>query len=569
MSGLSHIFKRESIIAPFLHLRIKMATQKFKKQTTTSLQSFLYTLLYVIAFSLILYLMDKAYAWSNPYFIFEFTSKEFFNKLPILALVISIVPKKNIRIILYLLLITASFFQYIHFSYFGKNIGAIEFYLFKNNIHETLEVFATIWHIIMIPFMIVTIAFVALLVIDRYLAQNSLKYKHGLILLLVVLLGLNLQTYYMTNLKKGKLTQGQSKLLYPTTNRHSARNFFVSANYFLFGILPKKLFATTTQFPILKKPALIHRDVNRTIILVIGESLRFDTFTLNHNTLTPKLQSLKSDTNFFFKKVYSGGTMTKVSVSTLINRLKYPHGLPQIAQENNCLFKLAKENHFSTFFFSGQSRKHLQIIRDLICPKYIDQLIDRDSFATYITPTGYDEDLQRLLEKQDILKPKNFIVLQQRGSHSPYKKQYPKMYDKYTPYENTALHTDATLYQLINYVKTHIENEFFLFYVSDHGELLGEYGKKGHGHLVKEVYEVPFLMYTNSKNEALKAHFRYVRNHYDIANYILSLLGYKADLIKDEDRTIYILNADLDGFSGYGVIEINDSKASKIKIRHY
>jgi len=532
-------------------------------------KSIVYSLVYAILFSFLLLLMDKFYSLSNEYFIFEFTSKEFFNKLLLFGLLLSAIPNKKVRIGIYILTMLFSFSQYIHFEYFGKNIGAIEFYLLGTNLHETMEVFSTMLGMVVTPVSIIIIAFIALLLIDKYIATKAFKYKHGLAILLIGVLALNIQVFYVTNVKRGKLEQSQSKLLYPTINRHSSRNFFVSANYFLFGILPKKLSSSVADYPILEKPSLINRDLNRTVILVIGESLRYDTFSLNDNKLTPKLQSLKGDENFFHKKVYSGGTMTKVSVSTLINRLKYPNGLPQISQEDNCLFKLAKENNFSTSFLSGQTTSQLQIIRDLMCPKYIDTLVDRDNFSTYIVPKGYDEDLQTLVAKLDILKEKSLIVLQHRGSHSPYEKEYPKAYDKYTPYENTALYTDNSLYELIKYVKKNSKNETFLFYVSDHGELLGEDGKKGHGHLRKEVYEVPFLMYTNSKNKKLKEQFKYVRNHYDISNYLLSLLGYKADLIKDEDRTLYILNADLDGFSGYGVIDINSSVESPLEKRRY
>jgi glucan phosphoethanolaminetransferase (alkaline phosphatase superfamily) len=539
-----------------------MVILKYKK-------SIIYNLFYGVLFTLVLLLMDKAYALSNEYFIFKFTSKEFFYKLLPFALLVSIIPKYKVRIAIYLLIIFFSFFQYVHFDYFGKNINAIEFYLFGTNLHETFEVLSTILGMILIPLIISTVAFIYLLLLDKKIATKSFKYKYGLSILLVVLLVLNIQMFYVTNLKKGKLKHSQSKLLYPLTNRHSARNFFVSANYFIFGILPKKLSSSIADYPILEKPIVIESDLNRTVILIIGESLRYDIFSLHNNKLTPKLQSLKSDENFFFKKVYSGGTMTKVSVSTLINRLKYPNSLPQISQEDNCLFKLAKENDFSTYFLSGQTTSHLQIIHDLMCPKYIDKLVDRDDFSKYMKPKGYDEDLQTLMDKMNLLKEKNFIVLQQRGSHSPYEKQYPKEYDKYSPYENTALYTDNSLYNLIKYVKENSKSETFLFYVSDHGELLGENGKKGHGHLVKEVYEVPFLMYTNSKDSTIKEQFKHVRNHYDISNYILSLLGYKADLIKDKDRSIYILNADLDGFSGYGIIDINKSIESAIKIKRY
>ena len=485
-----------------------MVCLKYKERNFVCLKkSIFYSLLYAVLFTSILLLMDKVYSLSNEYFIFEVTFKEFFYKLLLLGLLLSIIPQRKARIVIYLLILFASLFQYIHFEYFGKNINAIEFYLLGTNLHETIEVFSTMFGIVLIPLLIVTVAFWELLLLDKYIVTKTFKYKYGLTILLVGLLALNIQVFYVTNIKEKKLKQSQSKLLYPTTNRHSARNFFVSANYFIFGILPKKLSSSVANYPILEKPRLIEKDINRTIILVIGESLRTDTFSLDNNKLTPKLQSLKSDKNFFYKKVYSGGTMTKVSVSTLINRLKYPNGLPQISQEDNCLFKLAKENNFSTYFLSGQSTTHLQIIHDLMCPKYIDKLVDRDNFEEYMKPTGYDEDLQTLVLKLDILNKKNLIVLQHRGSHSPYKKQYPKKYDRYTPYENTALYTDNSLYELINYVKKSSKNETFLFYVSDHGELLGEHGKHGHGHLVKEVYEVPFLMYTNSKNEKLKEQF--------------------------------------------------------------
>ena len=547
-----------------------MVCVKYKERNFFCLKkNIVYGLLYAILFSLILLLMDIAYSLNNEYFSFEFTSKEFFNKLALFGLLLSIIPKRRVRIGIYLLALLFSFSQYIHFAYFGKNIGAIEFYLLGTNLHETMEVFSTMLSIVVIPLVIVVVAFMALLLLEKHIATKTFKYKYGLTIVWIAFIFLSMQTFYVTNIKEGKLKQSQSKLLYPTTNRHSARNFFVSANYFLFGILPKKIFSSTTEYPVLKKPILSDKEVNRTVILVIGESLRYDTFSLHDNKLTPKLQSLKSDKNFFYKKVYSGGTMTKVSVSTLINRLKYPNGLAQIAEEDNCLFKLAKENDFSTYFLSGQTTIHLQMIHDLICPKYIDKLVDRDSFSTYIVPKGYDEDLQMLVDKLKILKEKSLIVLQHRGSHSPYEKEYPKEYDKYTAYENTALYTDNSLYKLIQYVKENSKNETFLFYVSDHGELLGEDGQKGHGHLRKEVYEVPFLMYTNSKDEKLKEQFNYVRNHYDISNYLLSLLGYKADLIKDEDRTLYILNADLDGFSGYGVIDINSSIESPLEKRSY
>lgn len=535
------------------------------------------TLLYTILITLALMLADLAFAYSNENFIFQITRKEFLNKLFWFVLIVSFIAKKKFRLAIFLLVVVASFVQYTHFEYFGKNIGGIDFYLIQGNVKEVVEIFSTMKQIIIKPSIIAITLFFVIYIIDLKFGANTYQFKVGIYLLFIGLLLISAQVFYVSNIKTGDFSDRErhkdSKLIYPTTNRHSARNFFISANYFLFGIVPKKLINSGVEFAVLEKPKLINNNVNRTIILVLGESLRFDKFNLDGNKLTPKLQTLKNSDSFFFKKVYSGGTMTKVSFSTLIHRIKNPGGLRQITEEDNCLFKLAKENQFNTYFLSAQNTWHLQIIRDMMCPKYIDKLIERDTFDSYMKPTGYDEDLQTLIgqldDKLGVLKPNNFIVLQQRGSHTPYEKQYPVEFDKFSPYENTALYTDHSLYNLITFVNKQAKGETFIFYVSDHGELLGENGKKGHGHLTKEVYEVPFVMLTNTKDTAIKKQFETIRSHYDISNYILTLLGYEADLHGAEDREIMILNADLDGFSGYGTINVKDGVESEIQIKKH
>jgi lipid A ethanolaminephosphotransferase len=520
-------------------------------------KSILWGVLFSAIVTALLLAMDRLYASSNPFFSFDFKIKEFF-KVYALVLLISMVPKRKLRLLSYGIIIFFSLLQYVHFSYFGKNIGAIEFYLFLTNVAETFETLGAMLSMLFIPLAITLGTFVMITVLDKKMGSLVFKYKRGLSLLLIGMLALSGQTFYVTNIKKSAFKQSDNKLIYPVVNRHSARNFFVSLNYFVSGILPKKLFGSSQEFPMLKKPALLQHDLNRSVILIIGESLRYDYFTLHDNKLTPKLQSLKSDANFFYKKIYSGGTMTKVSVATLINRLKYPSSLAQINSEENCLFKLAKENAFATYFISAQRDKNLEMIKDMICPKSIDTLITRDTFENYIVPSGYDEDLKTVLNKLNILKQKSLIVMQQRGSHSPYNKQYPRAFDRYEPYENTALYTDTTLYDIMTMIKNNSKRETFIFYVSDHGELLGEKGKKGHGTLEKQVYEVPVLMYTNSTSKELKEQFSFIKNQYDLSNYILMLLGYDADIERGSEREMYILNSDLDGFSGYGVIKIKD-----------
>jgi len=525
----------------------------------------IHTLLYSLSLTLTLMLMDTVYAQFNQHFVFNFTTKEFANKLFALSLLISLIHAKKLRLSIYAFLSLFSLIQYAHFAFFGQNIHAIEFYLLHNNVGETLLGLSSILTDLISPFCISLAGFVILSLIDKQFNPKGYHLKYASMFFFGGLLYLSAQVFYIVNIQKSAFSHKDSKLLYPMTDRHSSRNFFVSLNYFLYGIVPQKILGTQ-NFPTLPKPKLINKETKRTVVLVIGESLRADSFSLENNVLTPQLQLLKNDKQFYSKSVYAGGTVTKVSVATLINRLKYPQGLSQISQQDNCLFKLAKENKFNTYFFSAQTVNQTRILRDLICTNAIDQIINRDSFNEYFEPSGYDEDLLTLLGNISTIQSNDFIVLQQRGSHTPYKNQYPPAYDLYSPYDNSVLYTDNNLYALINSLKQKIDEEYFILFVSDHGELLGGKGKHGHGHLNKHIYTVPFIMYTNTQDSTLTSIFDDLKSHYDINNFILRLLGYKSDINRGEDRKIYILNADLDGFSGYGIIDVKDGIESPLQI---
>ena len=94
-----------------------------------------------------------------------------------------------------------------------------------------------------------------------------------------------------------------------------------------------------------------------------------------------------------------------------------------------------------------------------------------------------------------------FIVLHQMGNHGPaYFKRYPAEFEKFQPtcqsnelgkctreeignaYDNAILYTDYFLGQVIGFLKkNNARFETALFYVSDHGESLGENGLYLHG----------------------------------------------------------------------------------------
>ena len=93
-----------------------------------------------------------------------------------------------------------------------------------------------------------------------------------------------------------------------------------------------------------------------------------------------------------------------------------------------------------------------------------------------------------------------FIVLHQMGNHGPaYYKRYPESFKKFTPvcetnqfeeckkeetgnaYDNAIIYTDYFLSKVIVMLKRNPQFETAMFYISDHGQSLGENNLYLHG----------------------------------------------------------------------------------------
>lgn len=112
------------------------------------------------------------------------------------------------------------------------------------------------------------------------------------------------------------------------------------------------------------------------------------------------------------------------------------------------------------------------------------------------------------------------IILHLYGSHYAYEERYPSEFAKFKPtcksvnlksctyekllntYDNSILYTDYLLTQIIDITKN-IDKEILVFYVSDHGESLGENGVFSHSapYDTAPIYQkhVPMMIYSNDK----------------------------------------------------------------------
>ncbi len=240
-------------------------------------------------------------------------------------------------------------------------------------------------------------------------------------------------------------------------------------------------------------PADVHHEL---IIMVVGETARADRFSLNGYTRETNPLLAKQDV-ISFNTVSSCGTSTAISVP--------------------CMFALAGRTEFS-----GDKASATQNALDVLehagvsvlwrdnnsSSKGVADRVRTEDFRSPATNPDCDVEcrdegmlagLQDYIDEQgnaDIL-----IVLHQMGSHGPaYFKRYPERFRQFTPtcesnqldtcstaeinnsYDNTIVYTDYFLSRVIDLLSDNDNRyETALFYVSDHGESLGESGVYLHG----------------------------------------------------------------------------------------
>jgi lipid A ethanolaminephosphotransferase len=154
------------------------------------------------------------------------------------------------------------------------------------------------------------------------------------------------------------------------------------------------------------------------------------------------------------------------------------------------------------------------------------------------------------------------IVLHQMGNHGPaYYKRYPKSFEKFSPvcksnqleqctqsqitnaYDNAILYTDYFLSKVIGLLKANDEKfATAMFYVSDHGESLGENGLYLHGFpyaIAPEAQKhVPAVMWFGKqyeiKKEIVKRNASKAYNHDFLYHTMLGMLEVNTSIYRPE-----------------------------------
>ena len=241
------------------------------------------------------------------------------------------------------------------------------------------------------------------------------------------------------------------------------------------------------------------KSLPKLVIMIVGEALRADHFGLNGYTreTTPKLKKEKGILNF--SNVYSCGTSTAESVPCMFSifdreNYSYKKGI----SHENVLDVLKHTGEVSLLWRDNNSDSKGVALR--IPYEYYKSPVNNTKCQDgECRDEGMLVGLDRYIHEQknkDIL-----IILHQMGNHGPaYYKRYPKAFEKFTPvcetnqlekctqqeisnaYDNAILYTDDFLIKTINFLKKYAKtHQTAMFYMSDHGESLGENGIYLHG----------------------------------------------------------------------------------------
>ncbi len=276
---------------------------------------------------------------------------------------------------------------------------------------------------------------------------------------------------------------------------------YITPSYFLYSTIKfvdSKIETSAKPFKVVGEDATINKksDNRRLVIFVIGETARRDHMSINGYELQTNPMLEKEDI-ISFKKMTSCGTDTAWSVPcmfSLLGRESYSHAK---GKNMSNVLDLVSQAGASVLWMENNSSS--KSVADRI--DFLDYRSEENN--PICNPECRDEgmlvNLQNYIDEQDgndIL-----IVMHTMGSHGPaYYKRYPKEFEVFKPicktnqlnecsnteitnaYDNTILYTDYFLSKVIEFLKRNSQiSDTAMFYVSDHGESLGEGGLYLHG----------------------------------------------------------------------------------------
>ena len=307
-----------------------------------------------------------------------------------------------------------------------------------------------------------------------------------------------------------------------------------------------------------------HHEREELIVLVVGETARYDRFGINgyERDTTPNLKKVKNLISY--SNFTACGTSTAVSVPCMF------------ALQDNKEFKVSKAQYKANVLdIMPPEDVNIHWFDNNSDSKHVADRVSYKSFKSSENNTVCDNecrDVGMISHIGGVLDPKvdNLIILHQMGSHGPaYHKRYPQEFEKFKPacntdditkcsneeinnaYDNSILYTDYFLGKLIKELEKFTATyEVTLLYVSDHGESLGENGVYLHGLpkaiAPKEQTHVPVFLWApeGSSDVNYEETFKLKDEpftHYDISDTLLRLTEVETNAYMNDESSMITL----------------------------
>ncbi len=445
--------------------------------------------------------------------------------------------------------------QLMYFQYYGAFYSAFDMGLIFGEAYDALFGFLDVIQFLVIPWSLSAVFFAAAFYSYRRLHKDIVTVPYISVLFVLLMLVPLLQS----------IKSQSSQKFQPNIAHSSLKNGFYSYSYFFARegkILLGMQNPTTTYLPyeVVKKPV-----VDANVVVIMGESLSYmnmGLFGYKRNT-TPDLTPYLANEKFIYKPSISSAVSTRVSLALFFNTVYEPDNVAHISHMDTALFKLAKQSGFNTHYITTQ--KNAGGLTYSFSPSHIDSWQEDKHLSRF--ESTYDDRLLMALDemKLDYSKPQ-FITLHMRSTHTPYVENYPKSQEVYpvegkgyedymiNSYDNSVLYTQKVIADIYQFFED-TNKPTYIFFTSDHGELMGQGGRFGHNAVDLDIARVPFLFYganlPQSDIQTIDKELGCIPNHYTISKQVANVLGYEITNPNEKAGEYFLNGVDAFGAAGF------------------
>lgn len=510
-----------------------------------------------------------------PDYVFSFINQNFglcfnFDKLGvilILSIILALI--KNVKFIVGFLIIFGimQIIQFYNMAYFGVYLSSYALYFIILEAQDIMTEASDVWFkYLYVPFLVVVPYFIVAYILLKF-DKKRVKSKFSYVFLFL---------FFIYFLYKATTPSGIFQMLFKNTC-YSTYNTINSFSGFFGNVLPAVIIDGHSQEKF--SPYKIYKNVEnineaKNIILVVGESVssrNMSIFGYERETTPELVKYAQEDKNFVYKSAWGAAVNTLIALPMIYNIQVNPKNYQKLITKDTNLLKMAKDNNYKVTYIELQNE---EVFRKTALSHYDDLYIY--NFYKDTQFKGESDYLDYVL-KQIKLERRNLIIIHKRNVHSPYEYNYsfekekfsnfndPKIDNRINLYDNAILYEDQLITKILDYAKSS-KNETYFYYISDHGEGMGENGVWGHGHLNREALEVPFfftMFNSNDKHYLQKIKNKYYPCAYDVSILVAEKLGYKIE-VPNEDMNVCLING-RDSMGRAGILKVTkDIKNHKL-----